>query len=112
VASETVVLGKRRAGEVVLTFAERPGPLQVFVGPARATDEELVNSQTITVDVPGRAWTAGELRVSPILIAPYFWWWWQRWCREYVVRGRVVCADGRPVPGADVCAFDIDWWFW
>jgi hypothetical protein len=36
-----------------------------------------------------------------------------RWCRTFVVRGRVTCPDGSPVPGAEVCAYDVDWlWWW
>lgn len=109
----TVSLDRARQGSVALSFDEQPGPVRVLVGPARATNEELVASQTISVDVPGHRWgQASELKLEPIRIAPYFWFWWWRWCREYVIRGRVVCPDGSPVPGAEVCAFDVDWWFW
>ena len=80
--------------------------------PASATDEELLQSQTLKLDVSGRLWTKRpQLTLQPILIAPYWWFWWLRWCREFVIRGRVVCPDGDPVPGAEVCAFDVDWWF-
>ena len=24
----------------------------------------------------------------------------------------MLCADGSPVPGATVCAYDVDWWWW
>ena len=51
------------------------------------------------------------LQLPPLRIAPWYWFWWWRWCRTFVVRGRVVCADGRPVPGAQVCALDVDWFF-
>src|SRR6266849_4476757 len=98
---------------VELRFAEHPGPLQVLVGPATASESDLVNLQTISVNVSGRQWEEGtKLSISPIVITPYYWWWWLEWCRTFVIRGKVVCADGSPVPGATVCAYDVDWWFW
>jgi hypothetical protein len=56
----------------------------------------------------------GERRIviDPIPISYYYWWWWIRWCREFRIHGHVVCADGRPVPGAQVCAYDVDWFWW
>jgi hypothetical protein len=98
---------------VSLAFPHHPGPLQILVGPASATEAQLVNLQTISVNVPGRTW--GEARtatIDPIVVAPYYWWWWLEWCRTFVIRGRVTCADGSPVPAATVCAYDLDWWFW
>jgi hypothetical protein len=98
---------------VSLAFPERPGPLQVLVGPASATESQLVNLQTISVNVPGRTWgDARVVTVEPVAIAPFYWWWWLEWCRRFVIRGRVVCDDGSPVPYATVCAYDLDWWFW
>ena len=110
--STVVKLGKDRRAFAGFDFEGRPGGLTVYVGPADATDDELLQSQTLTVDVRGRQWTRRpELTLSPIVIAPYWWFWWLRWCREFVIRGRVVCPDGEPVPGATVCASDVDWWF-
>jgi hypothetical protein len=110
--SVVVALGKDRRGSAGFDFDARPGSLSVHVGPASATDAELLESQTLTVDVRGRLWsTRPALTLAPIVIAPYWWFWWLRWCREFVIRGRVVCPDGDPVPGAEVCAFDVDWWF-
>src|SRR5262245_51739586 len=37
---------------------------------------------------------------------------WLTWCREFVISGRVVCADGSPVPGAEVRAYDVDYFWW
>ena len=69
--------------------------------------------QTLTVSVsPAQIRGLSELKFSAILIPPYYWHWWPRWCRRFVIRGRVVCADGSPVPGAKVCALDVDWWWW
>ena len=98
---------------VSLAFPARPGPLQVLVGPASATGSQMVNLQTISVNVPGRAWgEARVLTIEPIAVASFYWWWWLVWCRRFIIRGRVVCADGSPVPYATVCAYDLDWWFW
>ena len=111
--SESVTLGKDRTGSATFDFEERPSALTVFVGPDAATDDELTRSQTISIDVGGRVWgDTSRLRLGPIEIAPYWWFWWLRWCREYVIRGRLICPDGSPVPGAEVCAYDVDWWFW
>ncbi len=110
--SAVVSLGKERRGSAGFDFETAPGGLSVHVGPASATDEELLQSQTLKVDVSGRLWAKRpQLTLQPIVIAPYWWFWWLRWCREFVIRGRVVCPDGDPVPGAEVCAFDVDWWF-
>ena len=111
-SSAVVALGKDRRASARFDFDARPGALSVCVGPATATDEELLQSQTLKLDVRGRHWSRRpELTLAPIAIAPYWWFWWLRWCREFVIRGRVVCPDGNPVPGAEVCAFDVDWWF-
>ena len=53
-----------------------------------------------------------ELTLSPIVISHYYWWWWIRWCRRFKISGVVRCANGDPVPGAKVCAYDVDWWWW
>jgi len=110
--STVVNMGKERQASARLDFEGPPGALTVFVGPASATDEELLQSQTISVDIGKRRWAdRTRLAIAPIVIAPYWWFWWLRWCREFVIRGRVVCPDGSPVPGATVCALDVDWWF-
>lgn len=111
----SVTVTGRAAGQatVSLSFRDHPGPLQVLVGPASASETQLVNLQTISVNVPGRTWTEpGTVTIDPVVVAPYYWWWWLRWCRTFVIRGRVTCADGSPVPAATVCAYDLDWWFW
>jgi hypothetical protein len=101
-------------GRARFTFDQPPGQLRVVVGPENATTEQLRGLQTIAVDVPTRRWAAGrELELEPIAISSYYWRWWPVWCRNYKITGRVVCADGSPVPGATVCAYDVDvWWWW
>lgn len=101
-------------GTVTFSFRERPQSLKVAVGPPDASAEEMVGLQTVTVDVPTRRWEEQpELHLPDIRIVPAFWYRWLRWCRTFTIRGRVVCADGSPVPGAEVCAFDVDrFWWW
>jgi len=101
-------------GVAVLTFEEQPDSVGVYFGPDRATPEELVQSQTITRNVPGDRWDeTPEVALDPVPIPPYYWHWWYRWCREFTITGRLVCPDGSPVPGATVCAKDVDsWFFW
>jgi hypothetical protein len=112
-SSETVRAKPGGGASVTLSFPEPPGPLQLLVGPASASESDLVNRQTISVDVPGQRWGEDpKLSIDPIVIPPYWWWWWLEWCRDFVIRGQVICADGSPVPGATVCAYDLDWWFW
>lgn len=95
------------------SFAEKPGKLSIAVGPSDATDQDLFCLQTLRVEVPARLWEKPQLVFPPVRIPSYHWHWWWRWCREFTLRGRVVCPDGRPVPGAKVCAFDVDaWWWW
>jgi hypothetical protein len=103
-----------RSGKGVAEFAfeEKPAKLSLVVGPPDATDEELFGLQTLRVDVPSRLWKEPQLTLSPILIPSFHWHWWWRWCREFTVRGQVLCPDGRPVPGATVCAYDVDMWWW
>ncbi len=112
--SETVQLNAKGEGNATFKFAGDPGTVQLFVGPADAADEEMEGLQTIAFSVSRRQWLdKPELRLPPVRIHPYFWHWWRRWCRYFVIRGRVLCPDGSPVPGAKVCAFDIDgiWWW-
>lgn len=111
---ETVKLGKEGQGRATFRFDERPGSLRVVVGPESAADDELAGLQTLTRSVSARAWRDEDrLTLATIRITPWYWYWWRRWCRTFTVRGRLVCPDGRPVPGAEVCAYDVDrFWWW
>ncbi len=112
VASQSVKLDAKGGGKAVFSVADSPGAVRVVVGPGDADDQDLVHLQTISRALPARALAGGALKLTPILISSYYWWWWRRWCRTFVIRGRVVCPDGSPVPGATVCALDVDWWWW
>ena len=49
-------LGKDRRGSAGFDFDDAARGLSVYVGPATATDEELLQSQTLKLDVRGRLW--------------------------------------------------------
>ena len=100
-------------GSVELELDGRPGDAGLYLGSADATPEELVKSQTLTVDLPAARWAdTRTVELEPIRIPAYYWRWWYRWCRTFTVSGRLVCPDGSPVPGAEVCAKDVDAWFY
>ncbi len=111
---QMVELSAKGVGEAEFAFDEHPGDVQVLVGPASASEEELEGMQTLRMEIPGRHWRDEPvLKARPLEISPYFWYWWLRWCRTFTIRGRVVCPDGNPVPGAKVCVRDVDrFFFW
>lgn len=112
VQSQVVRLDTKGQGLATFQFQERPGALRLIVGPEDASDEELPGLQTLTANVQVRHWESlNDLKLRPIRITPYYWWWWFRWCRTFTINGRVLCPDGSPVPGAVVCAYDVDWWW-
>jgi hypothetical protein len=100
-------------GSASFSFGERPESLRVSVGPEDASAADLKYLQTISVDVSSQRWRGqAELTLPAVSISAFYWWWWHWWCRDYTITGRLVCADGSPVPGATVCAYDVDWWWW
>jgi hypothetical protein len=110
--TQKVKIGPNRKGTAEFSFSSHPGSLHVVLGPADASNEELVGLQTLSFDVSSRQWADKEiLKLPPIVIHPYYWFWWIRWCRIFTIRGRVVCPNGSPVPAAKVCAYDVDRWF-
>ena len=111
--AKSVKLKADGTGAARFSFARKPAALQILIGPERAEDAKLAASQTITTSVAASAWAdKRQHAVEPLRVSPYYWAWWLRWCREFTIRGRVVCPDGQPVPGAEVCAYDVDWWWW
>ncbi len=98
--------------EVRFDIDERK-PAEIAVGPDEARDIDLFKLQTITARVTPQQWREPEL-VVPLAVTPYYWKFWLIWCRKIVITGRVVCSDGSPVPGAQVTAYDVDyfWWWW
>jgi hypothetical protein len=113
IQSQTVKLDQKGASAASFVFAAAPGDVRVVVGPPDASDDELLGLQTVTQTVSAQQWrNLTALTLAPVLIPPFYWHWWLQWCRTFVIRGRVLCADGSPVPGAKVCAYDVDWWWW
>ena len=86
----------------------------IAVGPADATDEDIFHLETLTASVSPNQWAAGQasLDLASLVISPNWWGGWLRWCRDFVITGRVVCADGSPVPGAEVRAYDLSFFWW
>lgn len=112
VYDKTVKLDRSGRGAATFRFKQRPGAVGIFIGPENASNEEILGLQTLRINVSPRRWAEKpSLTLSPVLITPYYWYWWLRWCRKFVIRGRVICPDGNPVPGAEVCALDVDSWF-
>jgi hypothetical protein len=88
-------------------------PLTVAIGPDNVSDEDIFNFQTLTANVSPNQWSGkNTLKLSNFIVSPAWWLTWLRWCRTFVIQGRVVCADGSPVPGAEVRAFDVDFFWW
>jgi hypothetical protein len=113
-AAEIVTLDKKGQAQVSIGIEEKARDVRVIVGPPDATNDELLGLQTIGVDIPLRRWAGkDELVIPAIRVTPYYWFWWLRWCRTFTIHGTLRCPDGRPVPGAVVCAYDVDaWWWW
>ena len=114
ISSQSVTFEKKQQAQVTFDVKGNADSLRVIVGPNDATDQELTGLQTIGVDVPRRRFLGkDQLLLPPIRITPYYWFWWLRWCRTFTINGRVLCPDGSAVPGAVVCAYDVDaWWWW
>lgn len=109
--SKLVKFERTGKAQAKLQFSSHPGSLLVIIGPGDASDDEMLGLQTITLKISKAKWRRKrELTLKPVRIKPYYWWWWHRWCRIFTIRGRVECQDGNPVPGAKVCAYDVDWW--
>jgi len=102
------------AEKLELKFAADARGADVAVGPADASDEDLFRLQTITRRVSSASWLKlTTLVLPPLVITPFYWLFWLRWCRDFVIHGRVLCPDGTPVPGAVVQAYDVDYlWWW
>ncbi|MDQ7993596.1 MAG: hypothetical protein REI45_13070 [Propionicimonas sp.] len=110
--STTVTVGGKEASQAELSFAAPPGRLRVALGPADADDHQILDADTLGINVPARMWEdLRKLTVAPIRIGAFHWGWWKRWCRTITIKGRLVCPDGRGVPGARICVDDIDRWF-
>ena len=114
VQSQVVRSDGRKEASATFRLEELPRGARVVVGPADAEDDALARLETLSTPISPRLFAhSSSATLQAILIPPYYWIWWGRWCREFTITGKVVCANGRPVPGAQVCALDVDWfWIW
>lgn len=110
---QTVKLKRNGKGTATFVFEKKPRGLNVAVGPESASDEELFGMQTLCFNVSVRQWVNERiLNIPSVKISPYYWYWWLHRCRAFTIRGKVICPDGNPVPGAEVCVYDTDYWWW
>lgn len=106
-------LSRDGKGRAVFEFDEHPGQVKILLGPGTASAETILNLQTLTRTVKPAQWAGKPSLRLPVILPQYYLLWWLWWCRTFTITGRVVCPDGRPVPGATVCAYDIDiFWWW
>src|SRR6478672_11889907 len=71
--SKVTKLDSRGAGIAAFEFPSNPGKLQLVLGPENASDDELLNLQTITHQVPANRVTEGVLKLNPVIISSYYW---------------------------------------
>jgi hypothetical protein len=111
---QTVKFDQSAKGSATFNFERNPGSLTIALGPNTASSEDLKHLQTISVSVAASSWQGTNSITLPVVpISSYYWGWWWNWCRTFTITGRVLCPDGSPVAGANVCAFDVDaWWWW
>lgn len=107
-----LVRPKRGRADAEFELDERPGSLLVLVGPGDAEEDELERLDVLQRNVSLRHLQGDVLEIEPIRVTPVMWRRWLHWCRTFTVHGRVVCPDGGAVPGAQVCAYDVDFWWW
>lgn len=110
IVTTDVAASELARGPVELELPDDPGRTTIAVGPVDADPELVLDADTPRVTIPAHRWR-DDLRLEPIQVGRWHWGAWRRWCRRITVRGRLVCPDGSPVPGAEVCAYDVDWWF-
>ncbi len=107
-----VVAVKGGKAEVTLDV-DGSKPLSLAIGPDNVSDQEIFNFQTLTTTVNPAQWAnKATLKLPPFIVTRPWWDLWLRWCRTFVIQGRVICPDGSPVPGAEVRAFDVDFFWW
>ena len=100
-------------GKVAAKFdVDQKQTAQIAVGPANASDEDLFHLQTLTATVSPTQWADKNTLALPLVVTSKWWSMWLTWCRDFTISGRVVCADGSPVPGAEVHAYDVDYFWW
>jgi len=111
ITSQVVAVDQGRA-EVKLDVDPKQN-VSIAVGPENASDEDMFHLQTLTSSVSPSQWGDKKaLTLEPLKLTLQWWRLWLIWCREFVISGRLLCADGSPVPGAEVRAYDVDFFWW
>ena len=125
-SQQTLRVAAQSGGEIVSTVVRAvegqataeleinaKGTVTIAIGPEQTSAADLFRRSTVTATV--RPIVNGgtlEYAVKPILVTLPIWRLWLRWCRAFTITGRVVGADGSPVPSAQVSAFNVDWFWW
>lgn len=84
----------------------------IALGPDNVADADLFHKQTLTVNIPAKQLGDRAFTLPPIVITPWWWRIWFLWCRTFTITGQVKDASGNPVPGAQVRAFDVNFFWW
>lgn len=91
---------------------EGRGPVTVAVGPEATLAVDLFNKVTPTATISPELVDGRPIyRTQPIVITEPIWQRWIHWCPTYTISGTVYGQDGNPVPGAEVNALNVDF-FW
>ncbi len=108
-----VVSVKSGKAEVTLDVDAKQ-PVTLAIGPDNVSEQDIFNFQTLTTAVNPAQWAnKPSLKLPPFVVTPQWWILWLGWCRTFTITGRVICPDtGNPVPGAEVRAFDVDFFWW
>lgn len=107
-----LVSPRRGRANAEFELDERPASLQVLVGPGDVEEDELEQLDVLQRNLTLSHLQGDVLEVEPIRVTPVLWRRWLSWCRTFTVTGRVICPGGGAVPGAQVCAYDVDYWWW
>lgn len=111
VGSAVVKFDEKGHGVASLRLEDGASADQIALVPVAVADVDAAGADTVRAVIP-RA-SGREVKLAPIVVSPFYWRQWWTWCRTFVVQGRLVCADGSPVPGATVTALDVDrFWWW
>src|SRR5277367_4996067 len=102
------------AGRAEAEFSvDASGPVTIAVGPEASDAADLFRRSTPTVTVrPTEVNRRPGYVVQPIVIGYPIWEGWLIWCRTFTITGYVYGTDSKPVPGAQVVASNVDWFWW
>lgn len=113
VGSRIVKLDAKGQALASLDLPQAAGATRIVVAPEDVPDADLPGMQTLYANLPASRVPLDLVKLPTIRVSPYYWQLWLNWCRNFVVRGRLACADGSPIPGAVVNAYDVDaFWWW